>query len=70
MQNHLSLKLVVGSKVLSGGFNLSSNIDDDFSTATEILTNLRDNLSAAPEDPFFDLNKEVTATESLKENSY
>lgn len=69
VQNHLSLKLVVGSKVLTGGFNLSSDIEDDFLTASEIITNLRDNLPAAPEDPFFDLNKEVTATESLKENN-
>jgi predicted Zn-dependent protease len=65
-QKSLTIKLAQGSKVLSGGFNLSSNADSDFEHAKQIIETLRENLEGAPQDPLFDLNKEVSNTESLK----
>jgi predicted Zn-dependent protease len=69
-QRFLELKLSRGKKVISGSYNLSSNMDEDLAEGKYLVEELRANLSEAPEDPFYKFNETVSSSElDTRENS-
>ena len=64
-EHKITLQLSREKKVVSSSFNLTLTAESDMQIARNALTKLRENLSFAPEDPFYAYSYEPTEIETI-----